>query len=154
MLEEDIVKKLEKDLLDLHERIVALEKIEIERQRTGKPHWKTEKEYRSFFKLAKEGMAIVQDGIVVRANSSISQIVGYSPEELIGTPFNQYIHPDELPKVTEYYKERIAGKEAPIIYKLRVLHKDGRDVEIETKMGVITYNEKPADFALVSKILK
>jgi PAS domain S-box-containing protein len=152
MLEEDIVKKLEKDLLDLHERIVTLEKIEIERQRTGKPHWKTEKEYRSFFKLAKEGMAIVQDGIVVCANSSISQIVGYSAEELIGTPFNQYIHPDELPKVTEYYKERIAGKEAPIIYKLRVMHKDGSEIEIETKMGIITYNEKPADFAMVCEI--
>jgi PAS domain S-box-containing protein len=152
MLEEDIVKKLEKDLLDLHERIVALEKIEIERQRTGKPHWKTEKEYRSFFQQAKEGMAIVQDGIVIRANSTISQIVGYSPEELIGTPFNQYIHPDELPKVTEYYKERIAGKDAPIIYKLRVMHKDGSEIEIETKMGIVTYNEKAADFAMVNKI--
>ena len=94
----------------------------------------------------------MQDGIVVRANSPIAKIVGYSPEELIGTPFNRYIHPDELSKVTEYYNERIAGKDAPIIYRLRVMHKDGSDVEIETRMGVITYNAKPADFAIVSKI--
>jgi PAS domain S-box-containing protein len=142
----------EKELIDLHEKMVELEKLEIERVRTGKPYWKIEKEYRFFFEQAKEGMVIVQDGIIVRTNSPISQIVGYSSEELMGTPFNQYIHPDELWKVIENYNKRIAGKDAPIQYKITVKHKDGSDVDIEAKAGVITYHEKPADFAIISKI--
>ena len=150
MLEDLLLKKHEKDLIELHERMVELEKLEIERQRTGKPFWKIESEYQSIFQLSKDAMAIVQDGMIIRVNPAISQIVGYSPEELIGTPFTQYIHPDELWKVIEYYNKRIAGKEVPIIYKTRVKHKDGSYVEIETKMGVITYQEKPADFAIVS----
>lgn len=152
MLEEDFVKKHEKDLIELHERMVELEKLEIERQRTGKPHWKIESEYQSIFQLSKDAMAIVQDGMIIRVNSAISQVVGYSPEDLIGTPFTQYIHSDELWKVIEYYNKRIAGKEAPIIYRTRVKHKDDSYIEIETRVGVITYQEKPADFAIVSKV--
>ncbi len=154
MIEEKFINKFEKDLMQLHKRMTELEKLEIERQRTGKPYWKIEKEYQSIFQLAKEGMAIVQDGIVVRANLQLEQIVGYSPEELIGNPFKQYIHPDDLLKVTEYYNERMAGKEAPIIYKLKVMHKNGNEVEVETKMAVIPYHGKPADFAIVTEMKK
>lgn len=143
---------IEEGLIDLHKKMIELEKLEIERQRTGKPHWKTEKEYQSFFQQSKEGMAIVQDGTIVRLNSAISHILGYSPEELRGTPFKQHIHPDDLWKVTEYYFKRIAGKEVPIIYRLKVIHKDGSSVEIETKMGIIPYMDKPADFAIFHKI--
>ena len=143
---------IEEELIDLHEKMIELEKIEIERQRTGKPHWKTEKEYQLFFQQSKEGMAIVQDGTIVRVNSIISLILGYSPEELRGTLFKQYIHPDDLWKVTEYYYKRIAGKEVPIKYRLKVIHKDGRDIEIETKMGIINYHDKPADYAIFQKI--
>ncbi len=143
---------IEEGLIDLHEKMIELEKLEIERKRTGKPHWKTEKEYQLFFQQSKEGMAIVQNGTIVRLNSAISLILGYSPEELRGTLFNQYIHPDDLWKVTDYYYKRIAGKEVPIIYRLKVIHKDGSDVEIETKMGVIPYHDKPADFAIFYKI--
>jgi PAS domain S-box-containing protein len=154
MLEDRFVKKLEKDLMELHEHMIALEKIEIKRKRTRIPHREIEQEYMSFFQQAELGLAIVQNGVVVRANSPTANILGYSPEELMGTPFKQYIHPEDLPKVATYYNERLAGKEVPIIYRLRVKHKDGSDVEIETKMGVIPYNDQPADFAIICKLEK
>jgi len=154
MLEEYFVKKLEKDLMELHEHMIALEKLEIKRTRTRIPHWKIEQEYMSFFQQSELGLAIVQNGIVVRANSPTAEILGYSPEELMGTLFEQYIHPEDLPKVATYYNERLAGKEVPIIYRLRVKHKDGNEVKIETRMGVIPYNDKPADFAIIRKIEK
>lgn len=154
MLEEHFVKKLEKDLMELHEYMIALEKLEIKRKRTQIPHWKIEQEYISFFQKAEIGLAIVQNGIIVRANSLTAGIIGCSPEEIMGTLFKQYIHPEDLPKVTAYYNERLAGKEAPIVYRLRVRHKDGSYVEIETRVGVIPYNNKPADFAIITNLEK
>jgi PAS domain S-box-containing protein len=140
--------KYGKDLMTLHKLMVELEQIAIVRQRSGKPHWKTEKEYREFFAKQKEAVAIVQDGIIVRANSQLAKMLGYSLEEFMGIPFSQLIHASELPRVQKNYENRIEGKEAPIIYKTIAQHKDGSSVYIMVKVGSVTYWEKPAIFVI------
>ena len=140
--------KYGKDLMTLHKLMVELEQIEITRQRSGRPHWKTEKEYREFFARQTEAVAIVQNGIIARANSQLADMLGYSEEEFIGIPFSQLIHPSELPRVQKNYEKRIEGKEAPIIYKTIARHKDGGSVYIAVKAGSITYWEKPAIFVI------
>ncbi|MEE9503087.1 MAG: PAS domain S-box protein [Candidatus Aminicenantaceae bacterium] len=140
--------KYGKDLMELHKLMVELEQIDIVRQRSGKPHWKTEKEYRDFFARQTEAVAIVQNGIIVRINPQISEMIGCSPEEVVGTPFVQFIHPSELPRVQKNYENRIEGKEAPIIYKTIAQHKDGRNIYVILKAGMITYWEKTAVFLI------
>jgi PAS domain S-box-containing protein len=145
--------KYSKDLMGLHRLMVELEQIEIRRLRSGMPHWKTEKEYRDFFARQTQIVGIIQNGTVVRINSQISEMIGYSPEEVIGIPFAQFIHPSELKRVQKNYEARIDGKESPIIYKTIVHHKDGRSVNIIIKAGQITYLEKPASFVIAEKDL-
>jgi PAS domain S-box-containing protein len=128
--------KYGKDLMELHKLMVELEQIEIVRQRSGKPHWKTEKEYRDFFAKQTEAVAILQNEIIVRINPQISEMIGYSPEEVVGIPFAQFIHPSELPRVQKNYENRIEGKEVP------------RSIYIIIKAGTITYWEKPAIFLI------
>lgn len=140
--------KYGKDLMALHKLMVELEQIDITKQRSGKPHWKAEKEYREFFAKQTEAVAIVQDGIITRANSQLAELMGYSLEEFIGTPFSQFIHPSELPRVQKNYENRIEGKDAPIIYKTIAQNKDGRNVYVMLKVGFITYWEKPAVFVI------
>jgi PAS domain S-box-containing protein len=140
--------KYHKDLMELHKLMVELEKIEIVRQRSGKPQWKTEKEYRDFFSRQTEVMGIVQDGMVVRLNPQVSEIIGYSPDEIVGIPFAKFIHPSELQRVQKYHIDRVEGKEAPIIYKTIVQHKDGRNINVIIKAGPINYLEKPASFII------
>lgn len=140
--------KYGKDLMELHKLLVELEQIEIRRQRSGMPQWKTEKEYRDFFARQNQVMGIIQNGTVVRINPQISEMIGYAPDEIIGIPFEKFIHPSELKRVLIYYEDRIEGKEAPIIYKTIVQHKDGRGVSVIIKAGSITYSEKPASFII------
>jgi PAS domain S-box-containing protein len=140
--------KYGKDLMGLHTRMVELEQIEIVRQRSGRPHWKTEKAYRDFFAEQTEAVAIVQNGLIVQANKLLSDEMGYALEEFIGTPFIQHIHPSELPRVQKNYENRIEGKEAPVIYKTIAKHKEGGSVHVTLKAGAITYWEKPAIFVI------
>jgi PAS domain S-box-containing protein len=140
--------KYGKDLMGLHKLMVELEQIEIRRQRSGIPHWKTEKEYRDFFAKQTAAVAILQNDIIVRANSTLAEMLGYSLEEFIGTPFVGFIHPSELQRVQKNYKDRIEGKEAPIIYKTIAQGKDGKIVYVNVKVGAITYQEKPAIFVI------
>jgi PAS domain S-box-containing protein len=140
-----------KDLMELHKLMVELEQIEIVRQRSGIPHWKTEKKYQEFFSRGKKAVTIVQNGIIIRANEQIAEITGHSLEEIIGTAFSQHVHPSELPRLQKYYDSRIAGSEVPIVYKTIVKHKDGGNIYIDIKAGVITYGYEPAIFAIVEK---
>ena len=144
--------KLEKDLMDLHERITELQKLEIERERAENTVRKTEEKIHKLFGQTKETITIIQDRLIKFVNPAVTGLLGYSPEELTGTSFAHYIHQDELPRLAKYYLQRIAGEEVPNIYNTVIKHKDGSDVRIEIKASVVQYQGRLADFAIVRKI--
>jgi len=150
--ESSVKDKYYQELLELHKLMTELEQIEMAMQHSGKQPWKTEKEYQAFFDRAKEGMVIVQNERVIHINTPLADIIGYSPEEIVGTPFIQYIHPSELPRVKKNYSNRIEGKEAPIIYKTMFAHRSAKGVYVKAKVGALIYREKPAIFGVVEEI--
>ncbi|MBN1222421.1 MAG: PAS domain-containing protein, partial [Candidatus Aminicenantes bacterium] len=107
--------------------------------------------YDVLFKHATEAMIIIQKGIIVRINSPLLQLVGYSSEEVIGTLFIRYVHPDDFTKVKAISNIRIAGNNTPFIYRIRIKRKDKSFISVEIKAGMILYREQPADFALVNR---
>ncbi len=151
--ESSVKDKYYQELLELHKLMAELEQIEMAMHQSGKQPWKTEKEYQAFFDRAKEGMVLVQNERLVHVNTPISDIIGYSPEEIIGTPFMQYIHPSEVSRLKKNYKNTIEGKEAPIIYKTMFAHKSGRGVYVMAKVGAIIYREKPAIFGVIEETI-
>ena len=94
----------------------------------------------------------MQEGILRYTNARLAQIVGYSVEELTGKPFTDFFTPEEVPKVLDRYKRRMAGKDVAPVYETALKHNDGSRVDIEINAGVITYEGKPADLALVRDI--
>ncbi len=144
--------KLEKGLMDLHERITELQKLEIERERVEDALGKIEEKIHEFFSQAEETIVIIQDRLIKFVNPSVKSLLGYVPEELKGTSFAQYVHPDELPRLAKYYLQRIAGEDVPPIYKTIVKHKDGSNVNIEIKASVVQFQGRLADFAMVKKV--
>jgi PAS domain S-box-containing protein len=106
------------------------------------------------FDKAKEVITIIQDRQIKYVNPFVAELIGYTPEELIGASFAHYIHPDELPRLAKYYLQRIAGEDVPNVYTTVIKHKDGSDVPIEIKASVIQYQGRLADFAIVRKAKK
>ncbi len=152
MDENDKAKERELDeLMELHERITELQKLEIERERTQNNLRKIDKKIHNLFRKAKEVITIIQDRQIKYVNPKVAELIGYTPEEVIGTSFAHYIHPDELPKLAKYYLRRIAGEDIPNIYKTVIRHKDGSDVPIEIKASVVQYQGRLADFAIVRR---
>ena len=143
--------KYYQELLELHKLMAEMEQIEMAMQHSGKQPWKTEKEYQAFFDRAKTGMILIQNERIIHINILISDLLGYSPEEVIGTQFLKYIHPSELARVKKNYNNRIKGQEAPIIYKTMLIHKSGRGVYVMAKVGAVIYREKPAIFGVIEE---
>lgn len=112
----------------------------------------SEEKYRQVVERANDGITIIQDAILRYANPRSLEILGYTPDEIIGTPMSKHIHPDELPKVIERYQRRMGGEEVESTYETALIDKQGGRVEVELNAGVVTYEGRSADLVLVRDI--
>jgi PAS domain S-box-containing protein len=109
----------------------------------------SEEKYRSLVERANDGIAIVQDSLIKYINPRLVEIAGYTGAEVTGTPFTDYIYPDELPTVVDYYNRCMAGEKVPSTYETALRHKNGSRIEVELNTSIITYQGKPAEFAII-----
>ncbi|MDY6987234.1 MAG: PAS domain S-box protein [Thermodesulfobacteriota bacterium] len=112
----------------------------------------SEDKYRSLVERASDGIGILQDGILKYANPRLSAMGGYRVEDFIGGKFSDHVHPGDVAKAIEYYGRRIEGKDAPMGYELRLLHKDGSTIYCEISGGLITYESRPADLIIARDV--
>ncbi|MCK5059064.1 MAG: PAS domain S-box protein [Candidatus Aminicenantes bacterium] len=112
----------------------------------------SEEKYRNVVERSNDGIGIIQDGQLKYANEPLASMAGYTVAEMIGTPFSDYFHPDELPLVADRYRRRMAGEEVPQIYETVGKHKDGRNILMEINVGLIPYHNKPAELVIVRDI--
>ncbi|GAH39023.1 unnamed protein product, partial [marine sediment metagenome] len=73
-------------------------------------------------------------------------------EEIIGTPFTNYVHSDDLAKVADRYKRRMAGEDITPLYEAGLMRKDGSKAYVELNVGQITYEGKPAELVMIRDI--
>ncbi len=112
----------------------------------------SEAKYRDVVERANDMIAIVQDTIIKYINTRSSEMLGYPPNRMIGTPITEYVHPDELQRDIYRYERRMAGEPVESIYETALLHSDGSRVDVELNAGVITYGGRPADLIIVRNI--
>jgi PAS domain S-box-containing protein len=112
----------------------------------------SEEKYRNLVERANDGITIIQDGLVKYVNQRLAEMRGETVEQIIGTPFTDYVHPDELPQTAARYERRMAGEDVPPIYEMVLRHKGGSKVYAELNAGLITYQGKPADLVIVRDI--
>ncbi|KAL0961483.1 hypothetical protein HGRIS_006425 [Hohenbuehelia grisea] len=55
---------------------------------------------------------------------SVTDLLGYEPSDLLGTPSLQLVHPDEFPRVQKMHYNTIQEDKAAVIAYLRLRHKD------------------------------
>jgi PAS domain S-box-containing protein len=112
----------------------------------------SEEKYRSLVERANDGIAIIQDTVFKYVNPRLGEIGNSTVEALVGTPFTDYIHPDELPKVVGFYKMRMAGENINPVYETVIVREDGSPVQVEINAGITTYKGRPADLVIVRDI--
>lgn len=144
--------QLQEELLELYQQVVVMEKMEIERKRVDMIPDELEEKCRDLFDRAGEGITIVQDQRVRYVNPRAAALLGYTAEEITDTLFVHYVDPDQLPKLAEMYKRRVAGEDVPPMYETTLVHRDGTKINISIKAGFIIFEGKPADFAILNEV--
>lgn len=123
-----------------------------ERKRAEEALRESEEKYRSVVERASDLIVIIQDGKIRFANRRGIEMLGYTPEEAVGTPMVKYIHPDAMELALNHYQRRMAGEDVETVYESALLHKDGSRVDVEVNGAIINYNGKPADMAVIRDI--
>ncbi|WP_406660754.1 PAS domain-containing sensor histidine kinase [Methanolobus sp. ZRKC3] len=97
------------------------------------------------------------DGIFTYLNLAIEDITGYKRNDVLGTPFVQYVHPEDLPGLLKDMQLTVSGVHNP--YMFRIIKKNGNISYVHTtsrpiiKNGHVTgINGLMVDIAKLKKI--
>ena len=86
----------------------------------------SEKKYRSSFDHAAIGKAHVsRDGRWLQVNEALCGLIGYSEEELLGKPFRDITHPEDLPLDLSYVDAMLERRISSYSIEKRYFKKDG-----------------------------
>jgi len=110
--------------------------------------------YSQLIENAQTPIAVIQDEQVKFVNKALCSTFGYEKEELIGAKFINYLPESEIDRVLENYRQRMSGIPAPSPYEIKLKHKNGSELFAEVEVGLIEYNERPAELVIIHDITK
>ncbi len=108
---------------------------------------KAEEAYRSLVEGSLQGFVILQDGMIVFANSALAEMFDSSVEQLKAMSREEVaasVHPDDRQMVWTRYADRLAGKEVPPRYEFRMVRKDGGLCWVEMVASIVEFGGRPA----------
>jgi len=145
--------KLMDELMELHQQITELQKLNIKHQQIEEILRENEEKYRTLIELTDVGIQIeTVEGRILECNTAAAKIYGYTKDEMIGLTLADLV-PEEfskkLPKVITD-KETSNGILVPRISK----KKDGTIFATEIATKIINIAGKPRLIAYIRDITK
>ena len=101
---------------------------------------------------ANEVIVITQDEVIKYCNQKISELMGYSPEEMQTLTLDEFIHPEDLEFVKREYRSRLSGEQPRNSYSLRVVARDGQVKHVLVNSALIDWDGNPAALAMITDI--
>ncbi|MFQ5632065.1 MAG: PAS domain S-box protein, partial [bacterium] len=125
-------------------KIIAYGLDMTEHERTQIALRESEERYRSLVELSPDAVIVHRDGKIVFINAAGARAVGAnSPEELLGRPIVDFVHPDYRKFAQEKIRRMAKGEETPRVEE-KFLRLDGTSFDVEIAARPITFDGQPA----------
>lgn len=107
------------------------------RKKTEQALRASEKSFREIIEFAPIGMAIVSvEGRFIKVNQALSNIVGYSSDELVIRTFQEITYPDDLSDDLNYVQQLLSGKIYSYQMEKRYIRKDKTIVWVQLSVSL------------------
>lgn len=116
----------------------------------------SELKFRQFFEANTDGIAIFPiygdkaPEILIDLNENAAKMLGYSKEEMLQLTIDK-IEKDRSPEKTEVRKQELLARSIST-FETTLLHKDGREIDVEIKVMLINYKNQPTLMNIVRDI--
>jgi PAS domain S-box-containing protein len=118
--------------ISVHENITRRKEVESALQ-------DSEEKYRTLTERVHDGIYIYQGDTFVFVNNRVSEITGYTKEELYTMNLWSIVHPKDRERVLEIAQNRLGGGAAPQTYEARIITKSGSVKTLELAVSDISY---------------
>jgi len=108
--------------------------------------------YAALVEQAEIGVAIVQDGLVKYCNRYGAALMGLTPQDVIGRPLMDFIHPDDQAAQAKIHDRHMLGDDQPARYRAVGRRPDGSLVKVENATVLIQYQGRPAALAVIRDV--
>ena len=98
------------------------------------------------------GICVVQNEHFAFVNQRLAEMYGGRPEDLVGRPFLDLVHPDDREVVQRRQRLRQIGEDQPLHYEVRALNADGSCVWLEVWPVLVDWGGGPAVMSTVLNI--
>lgn len=108
----------------------------------------SEEQFKSAFEYSAIGMSLVNlDGQFEKVNAALSNILGYTEEELLCRSFQDITHPDDLAADLEHLEKLLSGEINSYMMEKRYFHRDGGVVPAMLAVSLVKDKfDKPKQF--------
>lgn len=99
-----------------------------------------------------EAIFVAQDGVLKFASPKVAETLRCSNRDLIGVPFEQFVHPEDRDAMLALHRDRIRGKAGLTCYPMRVLAKNGEVRWLEAASVLIDWEGRPASLGFAKDV--
>lgn len=85
----------------------------------------SEEKYRAIVENTHDAVYIYRNNRFIFVNRRLTELLGYTGDELLGKPFQELLHPDDRERLLEYSRMRARKEPVPEVYEARVITKAG-----------------------------
>lgn len=128
--------------------VLGVARDTTERSRIEEELRESQRRYSALVEQSSDSILLIQDGLIKYANPATTNMVGFSPAEVIGKPFLNFIDPEQREFVADRNRRRMAGEDVPTTYETAIIRKDGKTIPVETSAVKIEYDGKSAVVAI------
>jgi len=124
-----------------------------EREKAEATLRESEERYRFLVELSPEAIFVSSGGKHVFVNNAAVKLLGASgPDQIVGKPLTDFVHPDYREIVTERIRKSLETGIPPTIIEEKFIRLDGTVIDVEVRSAPLVYQGNPAMQAVVCDI--
>jgi len=113
----------------------------------------SEARYRNIVEISPVAIAVHMEGKVVFCNRAAFDLFGAeSPEDLLGRPIHEIVHPDNLEAARQRIQRMMAGEKGLYPVEDRYVSLDGQIIDVEVMATPLAYEGRPALQVIVQDV--